>query len=155
MGLMRVILTQDVEKLGKAGDVVRVRGGYGRNYLIPRGLALVATPGNLKRAEEIRRRQLQREARNRQEAMELAARLADVVVTIPARVGEENRIFGTVTNQQLAEALAEKGFQIDRRKIELPDEIRTLGQYQAIIRLYQDITATVTVWVVRAGEEEG
>nr|BCX01449.1 MAG: 50S ribosomal protein L9 [Bacteroidota bacterium] len=155
MGLMRVILTQDVEKLGKAGDVVRVRGGYGRNYLIPRGLALVATPGNLKRAEEIRRRQLQREARNRQEAMELAARLADVVVTIPARVGEENRIFGTVTNQQLAEALAEKGFQIDRRKIELPDEIRTLGQYQATIRLYQDITATVTVWVVRAGEEEG
>lgn len=153
MGMMRVILTQDVEKLGRAGDVVEVRGGYGRNYLIPRGLALVATPGNLRRAEQIRQRQLRREARSRQEALELAARLAEVAVTIPAKVGEENRIFGTVTNQQVAEALAEKGFQIDRRKIELPDDIRALGQYQAVIRLYQDITATVTVWVVRAEEE--
>lgn len=145
---MKVILTQDVDTLGSSGDLVNVKNGYGRNYLIPRGLAVVATPSNVKVAEEIRRQTAHRLERLINDAQELAKRLEKLDIVIPARVGEESRIFGTVTTQQIAEALASKGVEIDRRKIELHEEIRALGVYPASVKLHGDVVAEVKIQVV-------
>jgi large subunit ribosomal protein L9 len=149
---MKVILTQDVDTLGVAGDIVTVKSGYGRNYLIPRGLALQATTRNIKVAEENRRQAAHKLAAVRENAEELARRLYDLDVIIPARVGEENRIFGSVTTQQIAEVLARKGLAIDRRKIDLQEEIRALGVYPATIRLHSEVVAEIKVQVVPADE---
>jgi len=128
---MKVLLLQDVEKLGLEGEVVTVKDGYGRNYLIPKGLAIEATPSVLKDLEERRRQQARKLARQREEAQRMAEELAKTEVVIRAKVGEENRIFGTVTSTQVADYLAQKGFKIDRRRIEMPEDIRMLGVYTA------------------------
>jgi large subunit ribosomal protein L9 len=145
---MKVILKEDVERLGSAGDIVKVKSGYGRNFLIPRGLAVLATQRTIKEAEETLRQQAHKLDRVKNDAAALAARLEALDIVIPARVGEENRIFGTVTTQQVAEVLKAKGLEIDRRKIELEEEIRSLGVYPASIKLHADVVASVKVQVV-------
>ncbi len=144
---MKVLLLQDVKKLGQEGEVVTVRDGYGRNYLIPKGLAIQATPSVLKDLAERQRQQARKRARLREEAERVAAELAKTEVIIRAKVGEENRIFGTVTATQVAEYLARQGFEIDRRRIEMPEDIRMLGVYTARIRLHPEVIATVKIRV--------
>jgi len=145
---MKVILKQDIDTLGSAGEVIRVKNGYGRNYLIPRGMAVQATPRNIKEAEENLRQQSHKLERVKNDATALAERLEALDIVIPAKVGEENRIFGSVTTQQVAEVLKSKGLDIDRRKIELDEEIRSLGVYPATIKLHADVVASVKVQVV-------
>lgn len=152
---MKVILMQDVENLGDEGDVVTVKDGFGRNYLIPRGLARVATEGAVKARQEEIRQASRKRAREKEGAQGVARQLETTEVAIPARVGEENRIFGTITTQQLADALAQRGFEVDRRNITFNEEIRLIGVYTATIRLHKEVTAQVKVRVVPEGEEAG
>lgn len=145
---MKLILTQDVDNLGAEGDVVDVKNGYGRNFLIPRGLAVLATKNALKAHEDYMQQISHRLDRLRGDAEKLAERLASIQLNIPARVGEENRIFGSITTQQIADALANRGLEIDRRKISLREDIRALGVYPADVRLHPDVTAEVKVQVI-------
>lgn len=144
---MKVLLLQDVEKLGLEGEVVTVRDGYGRNYLIPKGLAIEATPGVLKDLEERQRQQVRKLARLREEAERMAQELAKIEVIIRAKVGEENRIFGTVTATQVADYLTQRGFKIDRRRIEMPEDIRMLGIYTAHVKLHPEVVAQIKIRV--------
>lgn len=146
---MKVILRQDFEPLGKIGDVVDVKDGYARNYLIPKKIVYPATPGSLRAIEEEKKRLQAKLQRERKSAELLMVELEKVSVTIPVEVGEEDRIHGTVTTQMIADALLEKGYEIDKRKIELDEQIKTLGIYNAKIKLHPEVTATVKVWVVK------
>jgi large subunit ribosomal protein L9 len=150
---MKVILKEDLENLGPAGTLVEVKPGYGRNYLIPRGLAVIANPGNVRRYEEETRQRAHKIEQARKDAEALARRLGGMELTIPMRVGEENRLFGTVTTQQVADALQAKGIEVDRRKIALDEEIRVTGVYTATVRLDHDHSAGVKVVVVPENEE--
>lgn len=145
---MNVILTQDVDNLGQKGAVVSVKAGYGRNFLIPRGMAVVANTSNVKRYEEETRQQSLKFESARKDAESLAKRISDMEVVLQAPVGEEDRIFGTITTQQIAEALAKKGIEVDRRKISLDSDIRTTGEYTATVKLHPEHTGTLTVQVV-------
>lgn len=145
---MKVILTQDLENLGAEGEVVTVKDGYGRNYLIPRGLAVVATPGQMRQREEEIRQASRKRAQARENAEAQKRELENLEIPITAKVGEENRIFGTVTSQQIAVELARRGFEIDRRDIELSEDIRMVGVYTASVKLYSDVVAQVKVQVM-------
>jgi large subunit ribosomal protein L9 len=145
---MKVILKQDVDTLGSAGDVVKVKNGFGRNFLIPRGIAAPATPRTIKEAEENLRQQAHKLNRVKNDAQALAAKLETLDIVIAAKVGEENRIFGTITTQQVADVLTARGMEIDRRKIELGEEIRSLGVYPATVKLHGDVTAHIKIQVV-------
>lgn len=151
---MKLILTQDVEKLGEQGDVVTVKDGFGRNFLIPRGLARLATAGAVRAHAEETRQMSRRLAKKKDGALEVARQLEETEVLIPVKVGEENRIFGTVTSQQLAVELTKRGFEVDRRKIELSEDIRVIGVYSATVRLHPEVTAEVKVRVVSDSETE-
>lgn len=146
---MRIILTETLDNLGDAGSVVEVKDGYARNYLIPRSLALVASKGNMKVYEELKRQKEARDNRAQREAVALSKKLEKASCTIPVAVGKEDQIFGSVTAQHISEHLVEQGFEIDRRLIELEEPIRALGVYDVSIRLHADVTATVKVWVVK------
>lgn len=146
---MKVILRKDVEKLGTVGEVVQVKGGYARNFLIPRGIAYAATKTNLARLAEERRILDQRALKEQRIAGDLAAKLEGLKVTATAIVGEEDRMFGSVTSQDIAELLREKGIDVDRRKILLEEPIRALGEHEVPIRLHADVTATLIVEVVK------
>ena len=146
--MMEVILREDVKSLGKAGDLVRVKPGYGRNYLLPSGLAYEATEGNKKRiAAETRARSTRAEA-ERTEAQAQAARLGAVELTLKGKAGEEGKLFGSVTASDIAEALAAKGVEVDRRRIELDQPIKTLGRHTVGVRLHADVRAEIRVDVV-------
>lgn len=145
---MKIILKQDVENLGSQGEVVTVRDGYGRNYLIPRGLARTATRGAVQAHEEETRQASRKLAAQRESAEALAKRLESTEVVIPAKVGEEGRLFGSVTPQQVAARLSQEGFDVDRRNVELGEDVRKLGVYTATVKLYRDVTAQVKVHVV-------
>lgn len=145
---MKLILTQDVEKLGEAGEVVTVKEGFGRNYLIPRGLARLATAGAVKAHAEERRQQARRLSRQKDQALEVAKQLEQTEILFPVKVGEENRIFGTITPQQLAVELTKRGFEVDRRKIELSEDIRVVGVYSAEVRIHPEVAAQVKIRVV-------
>jgi large subunit ribosomal protein L9 len=145
---MRVILREDVSSLGKTGDVVKVSDGYARNYLVPRRLAVSATEGNLKQIEHERRAALARKERLLREAGTLREKLEGLSVTVPKRVGEGDRLFGSVTPHDVELALAEEGHRIDRKKIRLDEAIRTLGVFPVRIMLQQGHEATIKVWVV-------
>ncbi|MDZ7271065.1 MAG: 50S ribosomal protein L9 [candidate division KSB1 bacterium] len=147
---MKVILKQDHEKLGKAGDVVEVKPGYARNYLLPRGIALAATPSNLKAYHEQKKLDAQRLERAKKGALALAEKLNGVSCTATVAVGEEDRVFGSVTSQTIADLLKEKGFDIDKKKILLEEPIKALGIYDVAIKLHPEIEAKVKVWVVKA-----
>ena len=141
---MKVILTEDVDRLGEAGEIVEVKDGYARNYLLPRDLALAANRANTAVYEEVRR-----QTREKREAEAQAKALKNVSCTVSVAVGEGDRIFGSVTAQQIADLLKEQGFDIDRRSIHIEEPIRALGVYDVPIRLYTEVEATVKVWVVK------
>jgi len=146
--VIEVILREDVPSLGRAGELVRVRPGYARNYLLPKGLAFEATEGNRRRiAAETRVREARRQA-ERVEAEGLAARLASVTLTIASKAGEEGKLFGSVTAQDIADALAAQGLAVDRRRIELEHPIKALGTHTVPVRLHPEVHAEVRVHVV-------
>jgi large subunit ribosomal protein L9 len=145
---MQVILKQDVKGLGFKHDLVKVRNGYGLNFLIPQGLAIVASRAAMNdRAEAVRQAEFRQEGL-RQAASDLSGRLAELTLTLPVRVGENRRIFGTITTLMVAEALQAKGYEIDRRKMSILGEIRELGTYQVEAELFRDIKAVFNLEVV-------
>lgn len=147
---MKLILKEDVEKLGEAGELVTVKDGYGRNYLIPQGYAVMATDGAIRAYEEEQRQRSRKIEATIQNAQKLADQLEKVSVTITVTAGEDGKIFGTVTTQQLADAVNEKGFDIDRRKITIDTDVKNLGEYTATVNIIKDINATLKFWVFKA-----
>jgi len=153
---VRVILKQDVRDLGRAGELVEVKEGYARNYLLPRKLAVPATPGNLKDLEKRIAAAKEREARERAEAMDLAARLRERTITIVHRAAEgTTRLHGSVTAQDIADAIREQlGVEIDRRNLDIREPIRTLGEHVVHLRLARGVVVPVTIEVVETVPEE-
>ncbi len=146
---MQVILTQDVEKVGRRGDIVDVSRGYVRNYLVPRGLAEVATPAKLEEARRRMEEAAERERRLAERAEEIAETLNKSVITIEARTGEDERLFGSVTAANIAEAIEKaRGIHLDRRKIRLEEPIKSLGTHQVPVQVHGEIEASVKVIVV-------
>ena len=146
---MKVILIKDIEDLGSAGEVVQVKDGYGRNFLIPRSEALIASDTNVAQFESRRKLHEAVAERDRRAAEVIAKKLETDSLTAQVKVGEEDRLFGSVTVQNIAELLEAKGYQIERRAIQLEDGIRELGVYNIEVRLHPDVTATVKLWVVK------
>ena len=146
---MEIILRQAVENLGSTGDVVKVKSGYARNYLLPHGLAYEATPGNLKRIQQERDRLDAAENERRGAAQTIAEKLEQVSVTFSARVGEEGKLFGSVTSQDIADFLDGHGLKIERRRIHLDEPIKGLGESRVVIRIHPEITAQLRVNVAR------
>lgn len=145
---MEVILKQDVENLGAAGELVSVKPGYARNYLIPQGLALRATEGNRRRLEEERRHTQRAEERERERAEALAEKLDGRSLTFTVMAGEEGRLYGSVTNVDIADALEREGLPVDRRTVLLDEPIKELGVYRVPIRLHPEVRPEVKIWVV-------
>lgn len=146
---MKVILRQNAEGLGQVGDVVDVKDGYARNYLIPRKIAYTALKGNIRALEEEKKTLSKKREQELSAAEALAAELEKVSVTIPVQVGEEDKIFGSVTTQMISDALKEKGHDLDKRKIEIDEPIKALGIYGVSIKLHPTVNAKIKVWVVR------
>ena len=143
-----VILREDVKSLGKAGELVRVKPGYARNFLLPRGLAFEATEGNKKRIAAETRARGARDQAERTEAERFAATLGAVELTLKGKAGEEGKLFGSITAQDIADALAAQGHQVDRRRIELEHPIKTVGHHTVAVRLHSEVHAEVRVSVV-------
>jgi large subunit ribosomal protein L9 len=148
---IQVILTAELEKLGAEGDAVTVAEGYARNYLLPRGLAIMATPGNLRRIEALRKKRAEKLAAQMEEAKGLSAKLASHVCHLARAAGADNKLFGSITAADIAESLKASGFEIDRRKIVLERPIRELGVFEVEVKLHADVTVKVKLEVV-AGE---
>ena len=146
---MEVILREDINNLGTRGQVVKVASGYARNFLIPKKLAVTATESNKKIVEQERQGHLRKEAKLQGEAQDLAKLVNGVSVTIKQKSGENDQLFGSVTSKDVADALAAKGFTIDRRKIQLDEPIKQLGEFKVPVRLHKDVTAEVTVVVAK------
>lgn len=146
---MKVILRKTFAQLGSIGEVVEVKDGYARNFLIPRKIAYPAIAGNIKALEEEKKQVAKKQIQELEEAQVLATDLEKVSITIPVKVGEEDKIFGSVTSQMIGEALKEKGYDIDRRKIEIDEPIKALGIYSINVKLHTDVSAVVKTWVVR------
>jgi large subunit ribosomal protein L9 len=151
---MEVILREHVDNLGRRGEVVKVADGYARNYLLPRKLALLVTEGNKRQIEKERAKFDAKEAEERRVLEALAERLTNADIVIARRVGEADALYGSVTSIDIAEALAAKGFEIDRRKLELADAIKKLGDVTVPVKLHRDVTANITVRVVKEGASE-
>ncbi len=146
---MKVILRQNIETLGVVGDVINVHDGYALNYLIPRKYAYKATPGNIRSLEEEKKQIEKIRQKEIAAAQKIASEMDKVSITIPVQVGEEDKIFGTVTSQMIADSLKEKGFEVDKRKIDLEEPIKALGIYDVSIKLHSAVTSKVKVWVVK------
>jgi large subunit ribosomal protein L9 len=146
---VKIILRQGIEKLGAEGEVVNVRAGYARNYLLPKGFAYEATAGNIRRIEEERRRAEERARRDYLEARRRAKALESISLTFEARAGEESKLFGSITTGDIAERLNQQGldFEVDRRQIELEEPIKTLGVFSVPIRLHAEVRPEIKVWV--------
>ncbi len=144
---MEIILTEDVPHLGNMGDVVTVKPGYGRNYLIPKGLAVLATRSNKKQFEHVLRQIEDKRFKLRASAEEKAGAIGEMSVTIAKKVGDEDRLFGSVTNRDIEAALAALGIEIDRRRIVMKEPIKTLGIYDVSVKLHADVEVSVKVWV--------
>ncbi|MGY1839409.1 MULTISPECIES: 50S ribosomal protein L9 [unclassified Modestobacter] len=146
---MKLILTQEVTGLGSSGDTVEVKGGYGRNYLLPRGLAIVATRGAEKQVNSLRRARAARDVASLEDAQSIAARLGGLTVTLPARAGEGGRLFGRITTADVAAAVtAAGGPELDRRRIEIPSSIKTTGAHTVTVRVHPEVSASVNLEVV-------
>jgi len=148
---MKIILREDVEKLGKAGEVVKVKDGYGRNYLIPRQLAVLANVRNMKALDHDRRTIETRAKKTRKTAESTAATLSAVALTLPAKAGEEGKLFGAITSRDIAEALGKAGVIVDRKSIQLADPIKQVGDYKVKIRVAADVFPEISVSVVPEG----
>ncbi|KAB2839186.1 50S ribosomal protein L9 [bacterium] len=146
---MQVILREDIPTLGKAGEVVKVRDGYGRNYLLPRKMAVLADAKNLKAVEAQKKQIEAQRSKDRQKADEAAAKLSSLELTIAREVGSNDRLFGSVTKVEISAALREKGIQIDKHLIELTAPIKTIGTYEVGVKLHPEIRAAFKLWVVR------
>jgi large subunit ribosomal protein L9 len=146
---MKIILRQDFEKLGKLGDIVEVKDGYARNYLIPRSLAYPATDGSVRALTEEKRQAERRHSKELKTSEKLAVELEKLSITLQMKVGEDEKLFGSVTAQMVADALKEKGFEIDKRIIDLEEPIKALGIYTVNVKLAQGVAGKVKVWVVR------
>jgi large subunit ribosomal protein L9 len=149
---MKVILKEDVETLGKCGEVIEVKAGYGRNYLIPRNLAITASKGNLRAIEELRGQQTLRQAKVRRAAETIKTRLEKASCTAEVNVGEDDKVFGSVTAQAIEDLLAAQGIEIDRKKIMLEEPLKALGVYTVPVKVASEVTANLKVWVVKKTE---
>ncbi len=146
---MKVILRKDVETLGKVGDVVSVKDGYARNFLIPRSIAYVATDSSVKALEEEKKQQARKVEKEKKSSEALAGQLEKISVTIKMKVGEDDKLFGSVTSQMIADSLQEKGVVLDKRQIELEDSLKSLGIFDVNVKLPGSVTGKVKVWIVR------
>ena len=146
---MEVILRQAVDTLGHTGDILKVSAGYARNFLLPRGIAYEATPGNKKRLEQERARLEAAEGERRGSAQELATKIEQVSLTFSARVGEEGKLFGSVTTADIAHELEKQGIHVEKRQIDLHEPIKALGVYRVPVRLHADVKPEVRVWVIK------
>lgn len=145
---MELILKEDVKNLGFKNDVVKVKPGYGRNYLIPQGMAVLATPSNIKVMNENLRQAAHKAEKLLKDATDLAASIGDMVLEIKAKAGESGRIFGAVTSLQISDALKAKGFDVDRKRITLPNDVKNLGEYEATLILHKQVSHKVKFLVV-------
>lgn len=150
----QVILTKEVESLGAEGDVITVADGYARNYLIPQGLAIAATPANLRRVEALRKKREAEQAARRHQAEQIAEKLKGLALTISAPAGADGKLFGAITTSDLAHALQERGIEVDRKKIVLDPPLREIGTRDVTIKLHPEVQATVTVQVVASATAE-
>ena len=150
---MEVILKEDVQKLGARGDVVKVTDGYGRNYLLPRKLAIEATAGNKAVIEQMKAASVRRSAKEKSQAEELAKQFEGISVSFQRRTGEHDQLFGSVTSSDIADALAKKGLEVDRRKIQLHEPLKTLGEFTVPIKLHKDVTAHFKVVIEKEAAE--
>jgi len=150
---MKVILRKDVKNLGEVGDVVNVKDGYARNYLLPREIAYLAKEGSVRRIEAEKKRNIKAAEKMKETAEQLALKLADVQVSIHMKVGEEGRLYGSVTNQMISAELMSKGFDIDKKYILMDDAIRTLGIFDVKIKLHPDVSTAIKVWVIDEKEQ--
>ena len=146
---MEVILREDVEKLGSRGQLVKVASGYARNFLLPKRLAVPATESNKKIVEQERQAALRRDAKEVADASELAKMMSSVTVTVAQKAGENDQLFGSVTAKDIADLLEKQGYTIERRKIQLHEPIKTLGEHKVPIRLHRDVTVDITANVVK------
>ena len=146
---MQIVLKEDIDKLGRRGEIVKVADGYARNYLLPLGKALPATAGNLKVIEREKRRYVVRLTKEKEENQSLAGRIQALSLTLVRKVGESDVLYGSVTSGDVAEALSKEGVVVDKRRIQLPEPIKSLGIYTIPIRLHPEVTAEVKVWVVK------
>ena len=152
---MQVILTEYVPNLGQAGEITEVSDGYGRNYLIPRGLAKLATPGEIKQAEQLKRTAAKQRRREADDNQALAEQLEGMTLTFEARAGEGTKLYGSITSSDIAERISERiGQEFDRRKVHLGESLRQLGTHQVTIRLTANLSPEITVVIEREGEEE-
>ncbi len=147
---MEVILRESIPSLGKAGEIVKVADGYARNYLLPQGKAILSDKKNLASLERQRKKILEMAAKQRQEAEALARQLEELEISIPVRVGENEKLYGSVTSQDIVKAVAQQGYTVDKRKVLLPEPIKTLGEFEVPVRLDVDVTAQLKVKVVAA-----
>ncbi len=146
---MRIVLREDIDKLGRRGEIVDVAVGYARNFLIPKRKALIVTDGNLKTIDKERRRYVLRIAKEQEECLALSQRLAAISCTVVRKVGENEVLYGSVTAADIAEQIAKEGIEIDKRRIQLDEPIKSLGIYTVPVRLHPAVTAEVKVWVVK------
>ncbi|MFH1074858.1 MAG: 50S ribosomal protein L9 [Candidatus Firestonebacteria bacterium] len=146
---MKVILIKDVDKMGKKGDIKNVSDGYARNFLFAKNVAVPATDSSIKGVEEMKKRDIVKLAKEKEVFVELASKIGKLSLTITTQVGEEGRMFGAVTTEDIAEAIKSEGFEVDKRKIELPEPIKALGAYDVSIKLHPEVAAIVKVWVVK------
>ncbi|MBD3315471.1 MAG: 50S ribosomal protein L9 [Chitinivibrionales bacterium] len=151
---MEVVLKKDHERLGKAMDVITVKDGYARNFLIPAGVAVPATEGNRRAVAEARRFSERREEKKAGEAQELAKRIENIPCTIPVKVKDGDQIYGSVSGQEIAEFLKREGIDVEKRAVELEEPIKQLGVYIVEIRVHKKVTAKLKVWVVKEEEEK-
>lgn len=154
MATTNVLLREDIENLGGRGEIVKVKAGYARNYLLPRGLALLATKGNVKQVEGERSALLKKAAVERSTAEAQADQMKDISLAFERRAGDNGQLFGSVTSMDIAEALKEKGYEIDRRKIVLKDAIKETGDYKVNVKLHREVTLSVPVKVTAEGATE-
>ena len=145
---MQVILREDVANLGQIGDLVTVKDGYGRNFLIPKGLAVLATPRNKRRLEHDKKVIEQRDVKRGRDAATLKESIEKLSLTIAKQTGEEGKLFGSVTTKEIAEAIAEEGIEVDRKAIAITEAIKSLGVYTVVIKLTRDVSADLKLWVV-------
>ena len=146
---MKIILREDVSNLGKAGEIATVRDGYGRNFLIPYGKAVLASEKNVRQLEHQKRVIFQQQAKLKASAEAVAQKIATLQVNIARKVGEQDKLYGSVTNKDIADAVAKLGLELDRHAIQLAEPIRDLGTFEVPVRLHTTVTATLKVWVVK------